>query len=120
MKRGRIIEQPRREEEVRQMSATINTGELKLRRCEVLTDIEHSPTDDKVSATWKDIPFSELKKGDIFRLFDAPGGAALDVNLRIWENGSSVCVALGDATPIEPKGNFVVQTIELGERWLNR
>lgn len=87
--------------------------ELELRRCEVLADVEHSPTGDKVSATWKAKPFSELKKGDVFRLFDAPGGTDLDANLRIWENGSSVCVAMTDAAPTEPEGNSVVQTVEL-------
>jgi len=88
-------------------------GELELRRCEVLSNIRHDQIADKMMGTWKAVHFSDIKKGQIFRLFDAPGGTPLDANLRIWENGSSVCVALSDATPTEPEGNSVVESLEL-------
>ena len=86
--------------------------ELKLRKCEVLTNIRSDPTGRDMDAVWEERPFKELKKGEIFRLYDLYDGNA-DSTTRAYEDGSSVCVALTDAEPTEPEGNFVVQSLEL-------
>lgn len=83
--------------------------ELKLRKCDVLTNIRHDPTGRDVDADWEEREFKDLRKGEIFRLYDLFDGE----NDRIYENGTSISVALSDAEPAEPEGNSVVQCLEL-------
>jgi len=82
--------------------------ELKLRRCEVLYDIQGGSSEFNIRGSWDETPFKNLKKGQIFRLFDDAGG-----DNPPTEDGRSVCVALSDASPTEPLGNHVVQSLEL-------
>lgn len=51
---------------------------------------------------WEEIPFSALRKGDHFKLYDQPGD-------KIFEDGSQVYVAKGDPFPCEPTGNFGIE-----------
>jgi hypothetical protein len=81
--------------------------ELKLRRCEVLDDIQGGPSESKVRGEWEEVPFKDLKKGQVFRLFDD------NEDVPPVEDGTSVYVALSNAAPTEPEGNYVVQSLEL-------
>ena len=81
---------------------------IKWRRCEVLSNIRWRPSESEVHGEWKEALFQDLKKGQIYRLFDS--GTASDPPI---EDGSSVSVALSDASPTEPDGNYKVQSLEL-------
>jgi hypothetical protein len=85
---------------------------LTLRKCEVLSKIRSEAGDKDMDAVWIQTPFSELKKGNIFRLFDDNLGQG-EEKKSWYEDGSNVCVSLSDAAPTEPKGNFVVECLEL-------
>jgi hypothetical protein len=61
-----------------------------IRRVEILEEIREDPETFKVSAHWSQIPFVDLKKGHIFRMFE-PEGDSVDEG--------EVCVALTDAGP---------------------
>ena len=76
-----------------------------IRRLEVLDDIQGTLSESKVTAQWEQIPFADLKKGHIYRLFE-PDGEPVD--------DGEVCVALGDAQLADgdPK-NFSVQSLAL-------
>jgi hypothetical protein len=90
-----------------------------LRRVEILDRIKPGPEEQTIIATWVPIPFEELKKGHIFRMFESETGTPVDAG--------EVCVALCNAGPItkapssiktpdgEPinqgsEGNFFVQS----------
>jgi hypothetical protein len=64
---------------------------LQLRRVERLENGE-----------FKQIQFSELKTGDHYKLYDDGENP--------FEDGSQVYVALSDAEPCEPKGNYMVRS----------
>jgi hypothetical protein len=64
-------------------------SEQKLRRCEVLI-VEDN--------TWVVIPFGELKKGDIFRLFDSTEDLPKEVDGKPYKpEVGNPCIALDDA-----------------------
>lgn len=77
---------------------------LSLRKCEVLSITQNGADHTMVKGEWEEVPFAKLKKGQIYRLFDSD---------YKFENGTDVCVALTDAAPTEPDGNFFVESISL-------
>jgi hypothetical protein len=93
----------------RETNVVQSKEDLKLRKCDVLTNIRHDPTGRDVDAIWEERLFKDLKKGEIFRLYDLYDGK----NDCIYENGTSISVALTDAAPTEPEGNSVVECLEL-------
>lgn len=56
----------------------------------------------KNGENWDVITFDQLRKGDLFKLYDP-------VDDMQWENGKQVYIANSDATPCEPNGNYVVE-----------
>jgi hypothetical protein len=77
-----------------------------LRKVEVLGDVQGTVSESKVRAEWEEIPFVELKKGHIYRMFD-PDGTPVD--------DGEVSVATSDAQPTDDgvQENYSVQSIPL-------
>jgi len=76
-----------------------------IRRLEVLDGIQSKTDEYEVTAHWSQIPFADLKKGQIYRMFE-PGGEPVD--------DGEVCVALGDAQLEDgEEENFSVQSLAL-------
>lgn len=75
--------------------------ELVLRKCEVLSNIQAPASGGEVTGTWKDTALIDVKKGQIFRLFEPDGEPTA--------NGE-ISFAVGDAYEVEPPGNAGIQS----------
>lgn len=87
----------------------MESKDLEMRKCEVC-EFRGSPSSSLVKGVWIEKPFSELKEGQVYRLFDLEedlDGSPQD------EKGASIHLALTDAKPTKPDGNWVVESIEL-------
>ena len=68
----------------------------------------------RVTGYWKEITFSELKRGDVFRLWDTDKDTGTLKPDHLNEDGHhDVCVATSDAKKCEPDGNYVVESFHL-------
>lgn len=54
------------------------------------------------NGAFAEIAFKDLKKGDVFRLFDSLDGP-------VHEDGSQTYVASGDPFPVPPEGNYGIE-----------
>lgn len=66
---------------------------------------------DDVVGSWRAASFRDLKKGDVFRLFESSGEPDISV-----EGGPQVCVALSDAAAVDggdEEKNYAVQSLPL-------
>lgn len=59
----------------------------------------------KNGENWDVITFDQLRKGDLFKLYDPVGEPQ-------WENGDQIYIAKGDAFPCEPGGNYGIEADE--------
>jgi len=80
---------------------------MELRKCEVLKISQNGVDHSMVKGEWEETPFKDLKKGQIYRLFDT------DQIGPAFETGIDVCACLSDAAPAEPDGNHFVESISL-------
>jgi hypothetical protein len=56
---------------------------------------------------WEEIGFDELKKGDLFKLYDDP---TIEPGKPVYEDGKTVYVANGDPYPAgPPDGNYGIE-----------
>lgn len=54
--------------------------------------------------TWEEIGFDELKKGDLFKLYDEPKTG------HVYEDGNTIYVANSDPFPAgSPDGNYGIE-----------
>ena len=89
-----------------------------LRRTQVLV-IDHADEGeepDTVIGYWKNIKFHQLKKGDVFRLYDSDKDGNEKPDVVEDDGRHQVCVALCDAQPMDDPDeypNMFVQSLAL-------
>ena len=76
-----------------------------------VADPECSEGLDDVVGSWKTTTFKDLKKGDVFRLFESSG----EPDIAVEGGHPQVCVAIGDPYVVDEakEKNYCVQSLPL-------